>query len=476
MHYTNQSSLLYHALLTRIVQLFLARNLCEGVDRIPLELRPRSADTTRCCVYRDRALLKYRCMALLGFGIEEETDELQALATYARHALERSDVTLPILTVIDEACSACIQSKYLVTDACRGCLARPCTVQCRKQAISVVDGKAAIDSARCINCGKCLHVCPYHAIIYAPIPCEEQCPVGAIQKGAHGKVLIDHTRCIRCGKCLRACPFGAIMHKSQIIDVVKYLQSDRPVIALIAPAISGQFAGGLHQVTDALAAVGFAAVAEVAWGASVIAAQEAQELIVHLTDGTRVLTSFCCPAYAELVRLHLPELRPLVSTAPTPLHVTACHVKERYPDAVLVFISPCIAKKDEALADVAVDYVLTFEEIAAIFEASQVTVATCTPRVPELVGDADGRGFAVSGGVCAAVKQHLDPAYSGRHEVINGLSRQTVRKLKGYAKRPGDVQFLEVMACEGGCVGGPCTLVDPAVAAERIALESGREV
>lgn len=146
---------------------------------------------SRCCIYKDRAILKYRCMASMGFAPEDETDELTSLKEYGERALARSEHAVNKLSVITDACSGCIRSRYLVTDACRGCFAKPCQVNCPKQAITIVNGRSTIDPDKCISCGRCQEVCPYHAVIRVPIPCEEACPVGAISKDESGKEHID---------------------------------------------------------------------------------------------------------------------------------------------------------------------------------------------------------------------------------------------------------------------------------------------
>lgn len=468
MYHDNNTNQLRREMLIRIAKLFHEGKLKEEIDRIPLALRPRGTESTRCCVYRDRAILKYRTMAMLGIGVEEETDEAKTLALYAEDALKRESVEGPVLTLLDEACSACVKSNYFITDACRGCLARPCTLHCPRKAISVIDGRAQIDISKCVNCGKCMQVCPYHAIIYVPIPCEEGCPVGAISKGEGGKEQINEETCIHCGACLRACPFGAIMEKSQIIDVLKLLKGDRPVVAMIAPAIMGQFAATLGQLTCSLKQLGFTHVAEVAWGADRVTEEESAEFKERMEKGEPLMTTSCCAAYTEMAKKHLPDLLPFVSHTPTPMHVTAEKAKELWPEAVRVFIGPCVAKKQEGLMDPVVDYVLTFEELGALFVAQEIKVEACDPLVPDLKAERAGRGFPVTGGVAAAVRNQLGSGVPLKPEIINGVTRQTFKKLKVYHKMKTDTNFLEVMTCEGGCVGGPSTITNANIATKKV--------
>ena len=109
------------------------------------------------------------------------------------------------------------KTNYIVK-LCRTWLT-PCTYACKKGAITVGDKQSNIDHTKCINCGMCMQACPFHAIIYQPVPCEESCPVGAISKDANGIEHIDPKKCIYCGKCMVACPFGAIMEKTSMMDI-----------------------------------------------------------------------------------------------------------------------------------------------------------------------------------------------------------------------------------------------------------------
>ena len=155
----NNANQMRTRILIKIAESYFADKF-KNADRIPLELRPKEQQPSRCCIYKDRAVLKYRCMSSLGFSPEEETDELKSLAQYGEEALERTHPEKAQLCVIDVACSACIKAQYMVTNACRGCFARPCQMNCPKEAISFVNGRAHIDPDKCVNCGKCHEVCP----------------------------------------------------------------------------------------------------------------------------------------------------------------------------------------------------------------------------------------------------------------------------------------------------------------------------
>ena len=226
MAYLNNTMIIRRQLVRKVVRLFNEGKLIEGIDRIPLEMSPREiAAQRRCCIYKERAVVRYKLMPILGLGIEEEQDELTPLSEFAQMALERKEPSKKILTVVDEACTSCVKVSYIVTNICRGCVASPCIMNCPKNAIRFNDsGAAQIKSDKCVNCGLCKEACPYHAIVYVPVPCEEVCPVNAISKNEQGVEYIDESKCIYCGRCQNACPFGSIYEISNLIDVLKSIQ------------------------------------------------------------------------------------------------------------------------------------------------------------------------------------------------------------------------------------------------------------
>ena len=264
MAFTNNIMIVRHKLLTELVKLWKNGELTtDKIDRLPLELSPRrSKHAGRCCVHKERAVWKYKSLPLLGLDMDDETDELTSLSEYAARALDRAENGMPkdnIMCVIDEACSACVQINYEITDLCRGCTARSCQYNCPKGAVHVHadTGKAWIDHDTCISCGICHKSCPYHAIVYIPVPCEESCPVKAISKDEHGIEHIDEDKCIYCGKCMNACPFGAIFEISQTFDVLQRIRKGEKVVAIVAPSILGQFSTTIEQVYGAFKQIGF---------------------------------------------------------------------------------------------------------------------------------------------------------------------------------------------------------------------------
>lgn len=451
-------------LMIRMIRDFLDGNLEETIDHIPVEMRPRSAEPIRCCVYKDRAMLKYRLMALMGFGMEEEVDETRSLRSYLADALAGKNNTEPVLSVCTVGCHGCVDSHVQVSNACVGCFARPCVASCPRQAISVVNQRSTIDRSKCINCGKCMTVCPYHAIIRNPLPCEDACPVGAIGKGEDGLVKIDFDRCIYCGKCFRSCPFSTIMERSSLINILDALRARRPVTAMVAPSVTDQFPGTIDQLFAALRLAGFSSIMEVALGAELTTQHEAEEFFERMARGDKLMTSSCCPAWVEAARRHIPEIVPMVSSTPSPMAYAGQLARKAHPEALTVFIGPCIAKRREAQKDPNVDYVMTFEELGALFAALEIDVISLEAPPLEAPAASYARNFAKSCGVSQAILQEIgDSEPDAQHpaideKFINGLDRKSMNLLKMYAKGKLPGNFVEVMACTGGCVGGPCSL------------------
>ncbi len=451
-------------LMIRFIQEFFSGDLKENIDRIPVEMRPRTEEPVRCCVYKDRAMLKYRLMALMGFGMEEETDESRRLAEYLTDAQAGNNHTEPVLSVCSVGCHGCVDSHVQVSNSCVGCFARPCVGACPKQAFAFVNQRSTIDRTKCINCGKCMAVCPYHAIIRNPLPCEDACPVGAIGKGEDGRVRIDFDRCIYCGKCFRACPFSAIMERSQLVGILQAMQEGKEVIAMVAPSITDQFPGTIEQLFAALKLAGFSDIMEVALGAEMTTAHEAEEFFERMARGDILMTSSCCPAWVEAAKRHIPDIVPFVSSTPSPMAYAGQITVKAHPNAVKVFIGPCIAKRREAQKDPNVDFVMTFEELGALLAAKEIDVISLEAQPLEHPAASYARNFAKSCGVSQAILQEIgeekpdDTRPKIDEKFINGLDRKSVNLLKLYAKGKLPGNFVEVMACTGGCVGGPCSL------------------
>lgn len=456
----SQTTHLKREILVRVIKSFLKDNFEENVRLIPYQMRPKGCDVPyRCCVYKERAIIKDRAIAGLGISIEDD-DEQTLLSSYAQQALDRQTPDKNALTVLQAACKGCVPSRVFVTNLCQGCVARPCINSCNFGAISIVDGKSVIDGDKCKGCMKCVSVCPYSAIVKIKVPCEDSCPVTAIEKDENGYAKIDFDKCISCGKCVTACPFGAVHEKSQVIDILKQVKSGKKVIAMLAPAIMGQLPCTPQQLHTAIKGLGFSDVYEVAQGADITARHEATDFTERMEKGDKFMTTSCCAGYIQLVEKHLTQMQPYVSDSKTPLYYTAEIVKKEHPDAVTVFFSPCTAKRKEVQNNPLIDYVISFEELGAWFIATKTEVSTCESTEFENEASREGRNFPLTGAVAKSVAALLDENVDLTVHHINGLNKKSIAELKKYASK-GACEFgnlIEVMACEGGCIAGNSTI------------------
>lgn len=351
-----------------------------------------------------------------------------------------------------DAYNGCPQKRYYITEACQHCLAHPCVLNCPKNAITIHSDRAVIDESICVECGKCVKICPFNAIIEVHKPCEHSCPTSAITTDENGIAVIDEEKCIYCGNCIISCPFGAIVERTDILQVLKELLAEKNLVALVAPSAVGQFSPNatMKQLCAALKMIGFKKVYELAYFADLIAREEAKELEASKAEN-RLLTSSCCPAWVYFAQKVKTKFAKTLSSTLSPMAKAATFKKE---DEIFVFIGPCLGKKKEA-ENTKIDYVLTFEELACMFAAKKIDVLSCPESEFDISGNLPGRTFAVSGGVTEAVRTYADVDFSS--DRINGLHKDSIK----YLQRINNTDFVEVMACENGCVGGPFTISTP---------------
>ena len=412
--------------------------LLQNLIDIPQKIVPGKQSTMRCCVYKERAILGERVKLAVG-GDKENPN---------------------VIEVIDIACDECPAAGYEVTDSCRGCLAHRCEDVCKRGAISFDHNHVAhIDKSKCVECGQCAKVCPFAAIVNRKRPCQNACKVKAISINDDNAAAIDNNKCIQCGACVYQCPFGAISDKSYIlnvIDIIKKSQNNEKykVYAIVAPSVSSQFTyAKLGQVITGLKKLGFYTVVEAALGADMVAMQEAKEL-----SEKEFLTSSCCPAFVQYIKSAFPALVPYVSHNLSPMAMLAKYIKETSENAKVVFIGPCTAKKAEAQLDSVkpyVDAVLTFEELQALFDSKDVDITTLDEDVLDNASYF-GRIFARSGGLSDAVVQALAEQkidFTVKPAVCDGIEACKTALLKK-SKNVLDANFIEGMACVGGCIGG----------------------
>ena len=416
-----------------------ADTLLENVLDIPQSIVPGKTPTMRCCVYKERAILAERVKIAMG-GDKENPN---------------------IIEVIDIACDECPAAGYEVTDSCRGCLAHRCEDVCRRGAISFDHNHVAhIDKSKCVECGQCAKVCPYFAIVNRKRPCQNACKVKAISINENNAAAIDNDKCIQCGACVYQCPFGAIMDKSfmlNVIDLIKKSEQGKNyrLYAVVAPSISSQFTyAKLGQVITGMKVLGFHTVVEAALGAYMVAMDESRELVEK-----EFLTSSCCPGFVAYIKSAFPQLVPLISHNPSPMVAIAKYIKETDENAKVIFIGPCTAKKAEMQLEHAkpyVDAVLTFEELQALFDSRDLDITSLEEGVLDNASYF-GRIFARSGGLSDAVAQALKEQgledFALKAISCDGIEACRTALLKK-SKNVLDANFIEGMACIGGCIGG----------------------
>ncbi len=406
---------------------------------------PKDEPPQSCCIYKDRAVVAERIEKALG-GSEKNKN---------------------IVQVIDIACDECPEAGYVVTDLCRGCLAHSCLQSCPRDAIVIDEHQHAhIDKSKCIECGKCARACQYSAIHNFQRPCERACKVNAISMGPGGEASIDYDKCINCGACVYHCPFGATVDVSSIVDVIDEIRKvekntdPRKVIAIVAPSIASQFVyAGLGQVITGIKELGFDEVLEVAVGAEMVAYKEGLELVEK-----GFLTSSCCPAFVKYIETKHPNMVEHISHNLSPMAELGKHIKSIHPDAVVVFVGPCIAKKAEVRLEKVnkyVDYALTFEELQALFDSKNIDIRELK-WTEWNQASYYGRNFARAGGVATAVEQMLKELREDDFEfnpiACDGIDKCKVALLKA-SKGLLPNNFIEGMACTGGCIGGSGNLV-----------------
>ena len=438
------------------------------IEELPYKIIPGEVGNFRNDVFLERAIVGERLRLAMGLPYRGAGDP--APVSDGIEAADRPETyyTPPLINVIKFACNACAEKRVMVTDGCQGCLAHPCVEVCPKDAVSLdrTNGKSKIDPEKCIKCGQCAKVCSYNAIIIQERPCAAACGMDAIHSDENGKADIDYDKCVSCGMCLVNCPFGAIADKSQIFQVIRAIQTGERVYAAVAPAFVGQFGPKVTpgKLRAAMKQLGFADVFEVAIGADLCAVQEAEDFIKEVPEHIPFMATSCCPAWSVMAKKLFPEYADCVSMALTPMTLTARLIKKQHEKAKVVFIGPCAAKKLEAMRRSVrseVDFVLTFEEMAGIFDARHVDIENMEED-PDGVNDAsaDGRNFAVAGGVAKSVVNVIKERYPDKEiKVANAEGLKECRKLLTMAKAGKyNGYLLEGMACPGGCVAGAGTM------------------
>ena len=413
--------------------------LAQNVINIPKIIVPGKTPTMRCCIYKEQAIVTERVKLAMGGNSENKN----------------------VIEVINIACDECPMGGYEVTGACRGCLAHRCEDVCKKGAITIDSNqKAHIDKTKCVECGMCAKVCPYSAIINHKRPCEQACKVKAISMDDDKAAKINDEKCISCGACVYQCPWGAINDKSYILDVINVIKESNcnqnyKVYAVVAPSIASQFVyAKLGQVLKGIKELGFYDVVEAALGADIVALSEAKELAEK-----GFLTSSCCPAFVSYVKKQFPDLSEYISHNLSPMATIAKRIKESDKNAKAIFIGPCTAKKMEFQKDEVapyVDSVITFEELQALFDSKNLEINNLPEEKIEnasYYGRIFARNCGLSEAVAEGLKERGIDGFDLKAVPCDGIEACRVALLKA-SKRVLDGNFIEGMACVGGCIGG----------------------
>ena len=445
----------------------------EKVDELPYIIVPGDQPRHRESVFLERAIASERVRLAMGLDIRpiqsrhlmtEGMDEAAVAEQYYRP---------PLINIIPYACHSCPTNQYKVSNYCQNCLAASCREVCPKDAITVRNNRSYIDLDKCIRCGKCAKACPYNAIVHLERPCQVACGMDAIGSDEHGRAQIDQDKCVACGQCLVSCPFGAIVDKGQIFQVIQSILKGDRVIAIVAPAFIGQF--GKHSTPGkfiaAMKQLGFSRIVEVAVGADLCTIEEAKDFLEKVPTEQNYMATSCCPAWHSMIYKLFPSETGKISMTLTPMVYTARLMKQKYPDCKVVFVGPCAAKKLEAIrADIRsdVDFVLTFEELQGMFDAKEINFETIEPMYDLNEGSASGRGFAVAGGVAAAVEKMIKETNpDATVNIAHAEGLRECRKLMTLAKAGKyNGYLLEGMGCPGGCVAGAGTLLPVELAAK----------
>ncbi|MDR5659985.1 4Fe-4S dicluster domain-containing protein [Serpentinicella sp. ANB-PHB4] len=436
-NYENHVQRFKNNVLVEVAKYAFEGTLDKNLMKIPYTVSPGPDSHFRCCIYHERAVIADRTHVALG-----------------------GDPNIDgIVEVLPSACDQCPINKYVITETCRGCIANRCLSSCPVKAIMIQRGRAVIDYDKCIECGRCKESCPFSAIADVMRPCKKACPTDAIKIDKRKNAIINYDNCISCGSCVQKCPFGAIQDKSQIVPVIQAIKSKKSsVYAMVAPSFATQFDyAELGKVVTGIKKIGFRDVVEVALGADMVAKHEAEELLANKEKG-EILTSSCCPGFVNYIDNKYPELKKHVSKTISPMKATARLIKSIDPEAVVVFIGPCIGKKSEAKNDASTDFVLTFEELAALIQSKDIDLEKLE-AAPLNNASYYGRKFAASGGVSKAVLQCIEDKSKEpiKVELCDGIEAcdKTLRLIK---HNRFEKDFVEGMACQGGCIKGPAVM------------------
>ncbi|HHT56256.1 [Fe-Fe] hydrogenase large subunit C-terminal domain-containing protein [Herbinix luporum] len=298
--------------------------------------------------------------------------------------------------------------------------------------------------------------------------CVKVCPFHAIFPDESGQLQVDEAACAGCSYCIQECRAKRLTASKDAISVLRALRSHKGLsYALIAPAFLGQFKDVTPgKLRTAFKKIGFDGMLEVALFADILTLKEALEFDRNInTKEDFQLTSCCCPVWIAWIKNIYNDLIPHVPPSVSPMIASGRAVKTLYPDALTVFVGPCLAKKAEARdKDIAgaIDYVLTFQEVQDIFNIMEIDPAKMEESEKDHSSRA-GRIYAHTGGVSEAVKLTLERINPNREITLQTQKADGVKACRDLIKDilagKTTANFYEGMGCEGGCVGGPKALI-----------------
>jgi signal transduction histidine kinase/iron only hydrogenase large subunit-like protein len=297
--------------------------------------------------------------------------------------------------------------------------------------------------------------------------CVRTCPTKAIQVRG-GQAQIIATACISCGYCVAACSQGAKMIRSSLNEVMALLESEIPCYAMVAPSFPAAFPElEPLKMAGALTSCGFKHVYEVAFGADLVSFEYSRRYRNLGADSGGFLISSPCPVVVSYIEKICPELTPHLAQVVSPMEAMAIVIRQRLCPAgtvqpSIVFIGPCVAKKDEARRLGLVDSVLTFEELSELFSSRGIDPDQAQPRSFDLPRANLGRLYPVPGGLLKAAGVDNDLLESAVSvEEGSGRVASLLRELAHSKRigRPVATQLFDLLFCEG-CIDGPALTKD----------------
>jgi iron only hydrogenase large subunit-like protein len=295
--------------------------------------------------------------------------------------------------------------------------------------------------ARCRDCYRCVRICPVKAV-----------------QVHDGQAHVVPELCVACANCVSVCPQEAKSVRDDLPAIREAIRAGRTVVASVAPSAPAYFSHRLFgEMEEALRALGFAAAGETSHGAEMIA-QVHREYVQDHPERRPVITS-SCPVVVNLIERYYPDIIPYLAPLVSPMVAHGRALRRQHgDDAYVVFIGPCVAKKQEMCRDAvsdAIDAALTFSELQAWMEDDDVRVR---PEVedldaPDVQPNPDARLFPVEGGLVGAARMNTD--ILARQIVTTSGLEACADVLRGIRQGTLTAHMVELMACEGGCINGP---------------------